>query len=55
MQGEISKMWPLIWQYIHILHRYTVCSAFQLHGKKQHMTIVRIFFLPFFKVYFVFS
>jgi hypothetical protein len=28
MQGEISKMWPLIWQYIHIMHRYSVCGAF---------------------------
>ena len=50
--------------HIHILHRYSVCDAFQLRGKKilhlreelKHMTIVRIFFVTFlFKAYFVFS
>jgi hypothetical protein len=38
--------------HIHILHRYSVCDAFQLRGKKilhlreelQHMIIERIFF-----------
>ena len=46
------------------LHRYSVCGAFQLRGKKilhlreelKHMTLVRIFFVSFlFKAYFVFS
>jgi hypothetical protein len=48
-RGNFNNVTIYIWQYIHILHWYSVCGAFQLRIKKsyilreelQHMTIVR--------------
>jgi hypothetical protein len=52
VRGNFKNVTMYIWQYIHILHLYSVCGAFQFARKKilhlreevQHMTIVRIFF-----------
>jgi hypothetical protein len=52
VRGNFNNVTIYIWQYIHILHWYSVCGAFQLRVKKflhlreelQHMTIVRFFF-----------
>ena len=52
VRGNFNNVTIYIWQYIYILHWYSVCGEFQLRVKKilhlreelQHMTIVRIFF-----------
>ena len=63
VRGNFKNVTIYIWQYIHILHRYSVCGAFQLRGEKNPTFTGRTsthdnhadFFLPFFKVQLVFS
>ena len=37
-RGNFKNVTIYIWQYIHILHRYSVCGAFQLRGKNPTFT-----------------